>query len=83
MNRARNWGEGQGTVGIYLEVSHLAASPVGMPVRAESELVSVEGRVLEFKVSAFADGERIGEGTHRRSIIRSERFLEKTLAKLK
>ena len=74
---------GQGTVGIKLDVSHLAASPVGMAVRAEAELIGIEKRTLTFKVSAYAGEELIGEGTHQRAVILNERFMEKTLAKLK
>ena len=75
--------EGQGTVGIRLEVSHLAATPLGMTVRAEAELVEIEKRMLTFKVSAYAGEELIGEGLHRRAIVLNERFMEKTMAKLK
>ena len=75
--------EGQGTVGIKLDVSHLAASPIGMAVRAEAELIGIEKRTLTFKVSAYAGEELIGEGTHQRAVILNERFMEKTLAKLK
>ena len=75
--------EGQGTVGIKLDVSHLAASPIGMTVRAEAELVGIEKRILTFKVSAYAGDELIGEGTHQRAIVLNDRFMEKTLAKLK
>ena len=75
--------DGQGTVGTHLDVSHLAATPIGMTVQVESELVSVEGRVLNFKVSAYAGGEKIGEGTHQRCIVFNERFLAKAQAKRK
>jgi predicted thioesterase len=74
--------ENQGTVGTNLNVAHLAATPMGMTVRAESELVSVEKRMLTFKVTAYAGDELIGEGTHQRCIIFNDRFMEKTLAKL-
>lgn len=75
--------DGQGTVGIKLDVSHLAASPIGMAVRAEAELIGIVKRTLTFKVSAYAGEELIGEGTHQRAVILNERFMEKTLAKLK
>lgn len=74
---------GQGTVGVMLNVSHLAATPLGMKVRAESELVAIEKRMLSFKVSAYAADELIGEGTHQRCIVLNDRFMEKTLAKAK
>ncbi len=74
--------EGQGTVGTSLNVKHLAATPVGLRVRAEAELIEVDRRRLVFRVEARAGGEKIGEGTHERFIIDSERFLAKAQAKL-
>jgi predicted thioesterase len=74
--------ENQGTVGTQINVAHLAATPIGMTVRAESELLAVEKRMLTFKVTAYAGDELIGEGTHQRCIIFNDRFMEKTLAKL-
>lgn len=74
---------GQGTVGVHLDVSHLAATPIGMDVRAEAELLEVDRRMLTFRVEAWAGDEKIGEGTHRRCIVYNERFMEKALAKRK
>jgi len=73
----------QATVGIRMDVSHVAATPMGMMVVAETELIAVEKRRLTFKVKASAGGELIGEGIHERSIISVERFMEKVQAKLK
>ena len=73
--------EGQGTVGTRLSVSHLAATPIGLTVRAESELIAVDRRKLRFSVRAWAGDELIGEGEHERFIIDNARFLEKALAK--
>lgn len=75
--------EGQSTVGTRLEVSHVAASPIGAHIRAESTLVGIDRRMLTFEVKAYADGELIGEGRHQRCIIYAERFMEKALAKQK
>ena len=75
--------EGQSTVGTRLEVSHVAASPIGAQIRAESTLVEIDRRMLTFEVKAYADGELIGEGRHQRCIIYAERFMEKALAKQK
>lgn len=75
--------EGQSTVGTRLEVSHVAASPIGAHIRAESTLVKIDRRMLTFEVKAYADGELIGEGRHQRCIIYAERFMEKALAKQK
>jgi Predicted thioesterase len=69
--------EGQGTVGIRLEVDHLAATPIGVKVWAETELIEIDKRVLTFKVAAYSDVEKIGEGIHKRCIISQDRFLEK------
>ncbi len=73
--------EGQGTVGTRLEVSHLAATPIGMAVRAESELIAVDRRKLRFAVRAWVGDELIGEGEHERFVIDNARFLEKALSK--
>ena len=75
--------EGQSTVGTRLEVSHVAASPIGAHIHAESTLVEIDRRMLTFEVKAYADGELIGEGRHQRGIIYAERFMEKALAKQK
>ena len=72
---------GQGTVGLRVDVAHLAATPIGMTVIAESELEKVEGRMLYFQVRAFAGDELIGQGTHQRCIVDNERFLAKAQAK--
>ena len=75
--------EGQGTVGLHIDVAHLAATPVGMTVRAESELEKAEGRMLYFQVRAYAGDELIGEGRHQRCIVYNDRFLAKAQAKRK
>ena len=75
--------DGQGSVGVRIDVAHLAATPMGLTVRAESTLTKVEGRMLNFEVKAWAGDELIGEGTHQRCIVFNGRFMEKTLAKLK
>jgi predicted thioesterase len=73
--------EGQTTVGVQLDLQHLAATPVGMTVRAEARLMTVEGRRLTFRVSAADATEQIGVGTHQRVIVDRERFMHRTLAK--
>ena len=74
--------EGQSSVGVSMNVTHEAATPVGMEVRAESEVTAVEGRKVTFRVAAYDEAGLIGQGTHTRVIIAAERFLEKTYAKL-
>ena len=73
--------KGQSTVGTLLNVKHLAATPLGMTVRAECELIEIDRRRLVFAVSAYDDREKIGEGLHERFVIDSERFMAKLRAK--
>ena len=75
--------EGCTTVGTKLDVEHVSATPVGMTVEAECELVEIDGRRLVFRVEARDECGQIGVGTHERFIIKQERFLEKTYSKLK
>ena len=72
---------GQGTVGTRLEVTHDAATPVGMKVWAEAELTALEGKKLTFAVRAFDEAGPIGGGVHERFIITVDRFLAKAEAK--
>ena len=74
--------EDKTSVGISLEIAHLSATPVGMDVRAEAEVAAVDGNILTFQVTAFDGAGKIGEGTHKRAIISSQKFLDKTYAKL-
>lgn len=76
--------DGQGSVGTHLNVSHDAPTPVGMTVWAEAEIthVSENGKMIDFKVSAWDEKGPIGSGTHTRAIINNERFLNKCNAKL-
>ncbi len=73
--------EGQTTVGTLVNVRHISATPEGMEVRAQSELLEAEGRKLVFSVCAYDGAGLIGEGTHERFIIDAARFMEKTRAK--
>ena len=70
------------SVGIELNIKHLAATPVGMDVRAEAEVIEVEGSVITFQVTAYDESGKIGEGTHKRAVITTQKFLDKTYAKL-
>ena len=73
--------EGMATVGIRLDVRHLAATPIGLGVRATAELIEVSGKRLTFKMEAFDDKEKIGEGIHERYIIDVKKFMEKAQSK--
>lgn len=75
---------GKTTVGLQVNISHVAATPLGMTVRFETELTEIapNGKVLTFKIAAFDEKGLIGEGTHQRAIVDLARFEEKALAKL-
>lgn len=77
--------EGQGSVGTHLDIRHDAPTPIGMKVWAEAEItdVSENGKMVDFKVSAWDEKGPIGGGTHTRAIINSQRFLDKCNGKLK
>lgn len=67
----------QRTVGTHVDMSHLAATPIGMQVTAEVELVEIDGRRLRFRANCRDESETIGEGFHERTIIDHERFLRR------
>ncbi len=69
--------EGEGTVGIAVDIRHVSATPVGMTVRCESELKEVSKNKLVFEVSAYDEKGLIGNGTHKRAIINNEAFMAK------
>lgn len=74
--------EDKTSVGIELAISHISATPVGMDVYATAEVTSVEGSIITFQVTAFDESGKIGEGTHKRAIVTTQCFLDKTYAKL-
>ena len=73
---------GHQTVGTRLDISHVAATPVGLRVKATAEVTRVEGRRITFRVWADDEGERIGEGTHERIVVEVERFDRRAQAKV-
>ncbi len=74
--------EDKTSVGTQLDISHLSATPVGLEVRATAEVTAVEGSFVTFRVEAYDEAGLIGEGTHKRAIISTQRFLDKTYSKL-
>ncbi|HPE89630.1 MAG TPA: thioesterase family protein [Spirochaetia bacterium] len=74
-------GDGRATVGVSLDVRHLAATPLGMRVTASAELMRIDGRMLTFRVEARDEAELIGEGTHVRAVVDLERFKDKLAKK--
>ncbi len=69
------------TVGTDLKIRHMAATPIGMYVTASAELVNIEGKKLTFKVEAFDEKEKIGEGDHFRYIIELDKFIARAESK--
>jgi predicted thioesterase len=74
--------EGETTVGIELNLKHIAATPVGMEVRAEAEVTAVDGKIITFSIKSFDEKGEIGNATHKRALVNSQRFLDKTYDKL-
>ena len=66
--------ENHQSLGTHLDITHIAATPVGMRVRATAEVLRVEGRTIYFRVTAEDEREVIGEGTHERVVVNVERF---------
>ncbi len=74
-------GEGEGTVGISLNIRHLAATPVGMTVTCESELTEIDRKRLVFTLKVSDGVDVIGDGTHERFIVNDEKFISKAEGK--
>lgn len=74
--------EGMTTVGISIQSSHDAATPVGMKVRAVATITGLDRRRIDFSVEAYDECGRIGAGVHSRFIVQAQPFLEKANAKL-
>jgi len=74
---------GWSTVGTEVNVKHISATPAGMNVTAKAELLSIEGRALAFKVEAFDEAGKIGEGLHSRFIVENSKFVARTENKKK
>lgn len=72
---------GTGTVGTLMNIKHVAATPMGMRVTAESELIEVDGRRLVFSVQASDETGLIGTGTHERFIVADRKFMAKAESK--
>lgn len=74
--------DGESSVGTMMNVSHTSATPVGMEVRAESVVTAIDGRKITFEIVAYDECGQIGKAVHERVIIKADRFLEKTYAKI-
>jgi fluoroacetyl-CoA thioesterase len=74
---------GHQSLGIHLDVSHVAATPVGLRVTASAEVLRVEGRTITFKVEARDEFEPIGGGSHQRVVVSVARFDERVQSKIR
>ena len=74
---AKELPEGCTTVGGHIESSHLRPSKIGDKVTATAEVTQIDGKKIEFKVTAYSDNQLLGEGTHLRFIVDKERFMSK------
>lgn len=74
--------EGKTSVGIELTVKHIAATPVGMEVRAEANVTAVKKNIVTLEVAAYDERGKIGQGVHKRAVVTAQKFLDTTYAKL-
>jgi fluoroacetyl-CoA thioesterase len=74
--------QGSSSVGVHVDVRHLAATPVGMQVRVSCEVSQVDGRRVDFIVGVWDQVEKVGEGLHQRYVIDVERFLKRLEIKI-
>ena len=73
---------GAGSVGIMVEMKHLAATPLGMKVRAKATLLETDGKRCLFQVDVFDEVEKVAEGRHERFVVPDlEKFLARAMAK--
>ena len=79
----KNLPVGFATVGIVLNIKHIAATPKGMNITASAELTEIDGKRLVLKVEAFDEVEKIGEGTHQRYVIELDKFKNRVQGKSK
>lgn len=79
---ASSLGESEISLGSYVELTHLAPSPVGFIVRIEVEVIAIDGRRINFAFAAFDEREKVAEGMHERYITDKTRFLKNLEEKL-
>lgn len=70
------------SVGVTIQVEHLAATPIGAQVRAVARVTSIQGKLIDFEITAYDATEKIGRGTHRRAVIHTSRFAERLVGKM-
>ena len=72
---------GQATVGVRVDIRHLAPTPLGGQVRLQAEITAFDGRIIEYQVKVWDEMELVGEGQHTRAIIDEARFLKRVQSK--
>jgi fluoroacetyl-CoA thioesterase len=78
---AEHLSPGETSVGIYLEIKHLAPTPVGASVQVKAQILEVAGNLITFNVETWDHVEKVGEGIHRRAVIDEARFLRRVKSK--
>ena len=73
---------GQGQVGMFVTVRHMASTPLGKKVRAEAELIGIDRRRLSFKVKIYDEVEQVGESEHDRIVVDLDKYFEKLKKKM-
>lgn len=70
------------SVGTALNIAHISATPVGLEVRAEAVVTQVEGNTIQFQITAYDEAGKIGEGTHTRVVVSTQKFLDRAYSKV-
>lgn len=73
--------QGLSSVGVLVNIRHLAPTPVGSTIKVQTRVREIDGAKVIFDVQAWDNVEKIGEGTHQRFVINEERFLQRAAAK--
>jgi fluoroacetyl-CoA thioesterase len=80
---SENLAEDYSSVGVSVDVQHIAPTPIGSTVKVRTEIAEVQGSLILFQINAWDEHEHIGKGQHNRAIINLERFLNRVAAKIK
>jgi fluoroacetyl-CoA thioesterase len=73
--------EGQMSVGVHVDVKHLAATPIKAEIRVRAEVLEVVKNRVKMSIQAWDSQDKIGEGTHLRAVVDKDRFMDRVMAK--
>jgi predicted thioesterase len=73
--------EGQMSVGVHVDVKHLAATPIKAEIRVRAEVLEVVKNRVKMSIEAWDSQDKIGEGTHLRAVVDKDRFMDRVMAK--